>query len=426
MIVKIHAWNNTAPSLVRNKLNNTVIIKSMMTGFNPLTIKENGTFDELFAKYFGTGEYPYKTILKKTDCESTASDLATIGYGTHAVHNNGGNFYSRVNAFSMMGYDTFTSKELMNIQTYTPNGNWATDDILVNETMKTLDSTPNQPDFTYTITVGTHGDYPTTPVINDPKYVASGADDEESLNQWTYYINQLNEVDTFMNDLIKKVSKRDEDTVIVFFGDHLPTMGLTDDDMKSGDIYKTKYVTWNNMGLKKQDADLYAYQLMASITNSVGIHEGTILSYHQTQSDSTTYQDGLENLQYDILYGDRYCYDGQDKYPASDIVMGVDDVVVNSATNSIGDSEVIIRGKNFTKWSRVYVNDKKVNTIFSSADCLVISKDDIEDGDTVKVCQLGSNDTIFRSSNEITYADPDVKAETEEPTEGTESTGDNN
>ena len=97
-------------------------------------------------QYFGTGEYPYKTILKKTDCESTAADLASIGYGTHAVHNNGGNFYSRVNAFSMMGFDTFTSKELMNIQSYTPNGSWATDDILVPETIKTLDSTPNQPD----------------------------------------------------------------------------------------------------------------------------------------------------------------------------------------------------------------------------------------------------------------------------------------
>ena len=180
------------------------------------------------------------------------------------------------------------------------------------------------------------------------------------------------------------------------------------------------------MGLKKQDADLYAYQLMASITNSVGIHEGTILSYHQTQSDSMTYQDGLENLQYDVLYGDRYCYDGQDKYPASDIVMGIDAVIVNSANNSIGDSEVIIRGKNFTKWSRVYVNGEKVSTIFSSANCLVISKDDIEDGDTVKVCQLGSNDTIFRSSNEITYVDPDVKAETEDSTEGTENTVDNN
>ena len=40
------------------------------------------------------------------------------------------------------------------------------------------------------------------------------------------------------------------------FGDHLPTMGLQNSDMKSGDIYKTKYITWNNMGLPKEDADL--------------------------------------------------------------------------------------------------------------------------------------------------------------------------
>ena len=67
-------------------------------------------------RFFGTGEYPYKTILKQTNCESIASDLSEIGYGTHVVHNNGGNFYSRANAFSQFGFDTFTSKELMNIQ----------------------------------------------------------------------------------------------------------------------------------------------------------------------------------------------------------------------------------------------------------------------------------------------------------------------
>ena len=82
-------------------------------------------------QYFGTGEYPYKTILKQTDCESIASDLSKIGYGTHVVHNNTATFYSRNNAFSMMGFDTFTSKELMNITQYTPNGNWPTDDVLV-------------------------------------------------------------------------------------------------------------------------------------------------------------------------------------------------------------------------------------------------------------------------------------------------------
>ena len=371
-------------------------------------------------RYFGTGEYPYKTILKKTDCESIASDLASIGYGTHAVHNNGGNFYSRVNAFSMMGFDTFTSKELMNIQSYTPNGSWATDDILVNETIKTLDATPNQPDFTYTITVGTHGDYPKEPVIINPPFVAEGVDDPEAQNQWTYYINQLNEVDTFMKDLISAVKKRNEDTVIVFFGDHLPTMGLTDDDMVSHDIYKTKYVTWNNMGLPKEDSDLYAYQLLANVTNSVGIHEGTMLGYHQTQSEQTDYQDGLDNLQYDILYGDRYCYNGEDRYPATDIVMGIDDVVVNSAISSFTDSDLIISGENFTKWSKVFVNDKKVNTVYYSSGCLTINKDDLQDGDTIKVCQMGSKDTIFRSSNEITYVDPSARLNTQEPASETE------
>lgn len=396
------------------------------TGYLTVPVVGAGTANSEFEvltgmsmQYFGTGEYPYKTILKKTDCESTAADLASIGYGTHAVHNNGGNFYSRVNAFSMMGFDTFTSKELMNIQTYTPNGSWATDDILVDETIKTLDSTPNQPDFTYTITVGTHGDYPKEQVIENPKYTANGAFDEETRNQWTYYINQLNEVDTFMADLIDKVSKRDENTVIVFFGDHLPTMGLQDSDMRSGDIYKTKYVTWNNMGLEKQDADLYAYQLMASITNSVGIHEGTILNYHQTQMNSSDYLDGLENLQYDILYGDRYCYNGEDKYPATDIVMGIDPITVDSATNSIGDSEVIIRGSNFTKWSKVFVNGSKVNTIFSGPNCLIISKDAISDGDTLQVNQMGSNNTVFRSSNTLTYSDSDV-VDTQAPVDGTE------
>lgn len=401
--------------------------KNYTTGYLTVPVVGAGTANSEFEvltgmsmQYFGTGEYPYKTILKKTDCESTAADLASIGYGTHAVHNNGGNFYSRVNAFSMMGFDTFTSKELMNIQTYTPNGSWATDDVLVDETIKTLDSTPDQPDFTYTITVGTHGDYPKEQVIENPKYIANGSFDQETKNQWTYYINQLNEVDTFMSDLIKKVSERDEDTVIVFFGDHLPTMGLQDSDMRSGDIYKTKYVTWNNMGLEKKDADLYAYQLMANITNSVGIHEGTILNYHQTQMNSADYQDGLENLQYDILYGDRYCYNGKDKYPATDIVMGIDPVTVDNATNSIGNSEVIIRGTHFTKWSKVFVNETKVNTIFSSSGCLIINKDDISDGDTIQVCQMGSNNTVFRESNTFVYSDPDVIS-TEDPTESTEA-----
>lgn len=375
-------------------------------------------------QYFGTGEYPYKTILKQTDCESIASDLSKIGYATHVVHNNGGNFYSRANAFTQMGFDTFTSKELMNITEYTPNGSWPTDDILVSETMKTFDATPDQSDFTYIITVGTHGDYPTEPVIENPPYTISGVEDEGQANAWTYYVNQLNEADRFIKELTDELSKRDEDTIVVMFGDHLPTMGLQDSDMKSGDIYKTKYITWNNMGLPKEDADLYAYQLLANTTNQVGIHEGTVMNYHQTQmntTDEATYLDGLDLLQYDILYGQRYCYNGTDPYPASDLVMGIDKVsITNVADSSMGD-KVYIYGHNFTNWSKVYVNDSKVTTTYLSSGMLTIDKSDISDGDVITVCQVGSSDTIFRKSeNEYTYVDPTVEhdsTKTENPTE---------
>ena len=193
-----------------------------------------------------------------------------------------------------MGFDTFTSKECMNISQYTPNGNWPTDDVLVQETVKAMNATENQSDFVYTITVEGHGDYPTEKLLENPDILVSGAADEASNNQWEYYVNMIHEVDDFIGDLITAVDRRGEDTIIVFFGDHLPTMGLTDADMKSGDIFKTKYITWNNMGLAKKDADLTAYQLLAHITDQAGIHEGTMFRYHQTQTASETYLSGLE------------------------------------------------------------------------------------------------------------------------------------
>lgn len=373
-------------------------------------------------QYFGTGEYPYKTTLKETDCESIASDLSSIGYGTHVVHNNGGNFYSRANAFSMMGFDTFTSKELMNIQEYTPLGDWPTDNILINETRKAMDATPNQSDFVYTITVQGHGDYPTEKNIENPEIIVSGAATPEANNQWEYYVNEIHEVDKFIGNLIDMLSKRDEKTILVLFGDHLPTMGLEDTDMKSGDIFKTKYATWNNFGMAKQDADITAYQLLANVTNQAGIHEGTMFTYTQDQMNqgllgTDSYLAGLENLQYDILYGDRYCYDGEDKYPATDLVMGIDEVTADRTwINDSGD--ICIAGTHFTPWSKVFVNGEKVSTSFVASTLLRISAEDIENGDTIVVNQMGSSNTIFRSSNELIYIDPNAEeGDTEETTE---------
>lgn len=369
-------------------------------------------------QYFGTGEYPYKTILKQTDCESIASDLSKIGYGTHVVHNNGGNFYSRANAFSMMGFDSFTSKELMDIREYTPLGSWPTDDILIDETIKALDATKDAPDFVYTITVSGHGDYPTEKVLENPEVKVSGAADEAANNQWEYYVNMLREVDKFIGNLTAALEERDENTIVVFFGDHLPTLGLEEGDMATGDLFLTRYATWNNFGLAKEDADLAAYELLASTTNALDIHEGTIFTYEQSAIDcgildSDSYRTGLNHLQYDLLYGDRYAYAGEDPYPASDLVMGVEDTAIASVLPSRYPGYVTVSGKNFTKWSKIYVNGEKVTTYYINRFRLRMHAEDIEDGDTVVVNQMGSSDTVFRSTQECIYDDP-YAAETEQ------------
>ncbi len=355
-------------------------------------------------QFFGLGEYPYKTILKSNSCESIASALGNnLGYGTHVVHNNGGNFYSRRNAFTQMGFDSFTSKEMMNIQEYTPLGTWPTDNILISEVEKSLNSTKQQ-DFVYAITVQGHGAYPAEKVIPNPEISVTGASDEAKNNEWEYYVNQIHEVDKFIGNLIDMLSKRSEKTMVVFFGDHLPTMGLTNEDMKSQDIFKTKYATWNNFGAEKVSQDLTSYQLLASITDQADIHEGTMFSFHQNCRYAMTdlASKDMELLQYDILYGKRYAYHGETPYPASNMQMGVQNITADKLEEKADGLHIY--GKNYTKWSKVFVNGTKVSTAFLSDTELLISLKDLPEGfSSLVVNQMGSSDTIFRSSNEIAY-----------------------
>ena len=138
------------------------------------------------------------------------------------------------------------------------------------------------------------------------------------------------------------------------------------------------------------------------------------------------YLDGLENLQYDILYGKRYCEEDGAVFK-SDMVMGIEDVKIRDINKSTVIDSVYINGENFTKWSYVYVNGEKVNTTYVSGNTLRISPDDLEDGDTVVVNQLGSSSTIFRSSNEFVYKDNTLENNTEDSqvTEETEETEQN-
>lgn len=351
-------------------------------------------------RYFGPGEYPYKTYSKKHPTESAATALASLGYGTHALHDNTGNFYSRANVFNNMGFDTFTSKEFMNVLQTTENG-WAKDEILTHHIMEAMDTT-KQEDFVFTVSVQGHGNYPETQVIENPKIKVEGIEDEALKNKWEYYVNQVYEMDQFVGDLIKAVEERNEPSVVVFYGDHLPTMGLKAEDLKSRYLYNTNYVIWDNIGLQKQDKNIPAYQLMSEVLNKLDIHSGTVFNYHQQRKGTKNYLSDLELLQYDILYGKQYVYNGKAPITEGHMVMGIRNVSLSSIVPQL-NSGYSLYGENFTKYSRVYVNGEKQKSSFLNNTRINLSETELKDGDVIQVGQVGSSDTIFRMSDKYTY-----------------------
>lgn len=351
-------------------------------------------------RYFGPGEYPYKTYSKKHPTESAATALASLGYGTHALHDNTGNFYSRANVFNNMGFDTFTSKEFMNVLQTTENG-WAKDEILTHHIMEAMDTT-KQEDFVFTVSVQGHGNYPETQVIENPKIKVEGIEDEALKNKWEYYVNQVYEMDQFVGDLIKAVEERNEPSVVVFYGDHLPTMGLKAEDLKSRYLYNTNYVIWDNIGLQKDDKNIPAYQLMSEVLNRLDIHSGTVFNYHQQRKGTKNYLSDLELLQYDILYGKQYVYNGKAPITEGHMVMGIRNVSLSSIVPQL-NSGYSLYGENFTKYSRVYVNGEKQKSSFLNNTRINLSETELKDGDVIQVGQVGSSDMIFRMSDKYTY-----------------------
>lgn len=360
---------------------------------------------------FGVSEYPYKTILKSTASESICNDLKKLGYRTHAVHNNEATFYGRNRVFSNLGFDTFTSMEYMNGIQDNPNG-WSKDDILTGEIIKTLDST-EEPDFTMAITVQSHGKYDGIETTDPQPIQVSGAPEGKE-EAYQYYVNQLYEVDQMIESLVQELSKRPEKTILLLYGDHLPSLGLEEQDLTNGNLYQTQYVIWDNMDLKKQDGIFNSYQIYSEVLKRVGIHEGLITKYHQQKNwMEEGYYEGLTTLSYDLLYGENHAYQGSNPYIATEVQMGVDPITITEVQETIDGYQ--IKGSGFTPFAHVLFEGKELETEYKDAETLLVTgkvevkpaEDEEYNQDTVQepedvpnafVVQIRTEDGVYLSS----------------------------
>lgn len=393
----------------RNPLPNfTKMMQSNASGAFSVPVVGAGTVNSEFEVLtgmnvddFGIGEYPYKTVLKSTACESLAYDLSSYGYQAVAIHNHKGTFYDRNEVYPNLGFNVFDSLEYMWPDDYTAM-DWAKDSVLVDEIEKALDSTAGQ-DFVFTVSVQGHGSYPTDSDVKYAHHVSVTSDtitDEGYMNQLNYYANQLYEMDQFVGRLYEMLRSRPEPTILVMYGDHCPSLDLEDEDLSSGTIYDTEYFIWNNCGFEFEDEDIEAYELGSRILYQLGISDGAINAYHQNSGkkvDEGTiteedYLTGLKELEYDILYGSNITYSGENPYTPTELTMGFETISI-SGVSVTRDNVMVVTGENFTRFSKVYFNGEKVSTLYLDPNTLVVPKAELTERTEITVKQSSLSET---------------------------------
>jgi len=342
--------------------------------------------------HFGPGEYPFRSVLRDQTCETIAYTLGESGYTAHAMHNHQATFYSRHIVYQNLGFSSFTPLEYMISPEYNEMS-WAKDSILIPEIFGVMESTETQ-DFVFAVSVQGHGKYPDD-YEADPNniHLTSESDDPERDNQFNYYLKQIQEMDDFIGNLTEQIMAYDEPTLLVFYGDHLPSLGITNDMLSSGDIYTTEYVILSNYDMQVEQplGDLHAYDLYPTIMELIGNQNGIINRFHQACGESEDFFEKLEILEYDLLYGEGYAFGEKDVYPTnSDMTLGTREITVEGY-EIVGDT-LYVKGKNFTKFSEITLDGDEEETVFIDSETLAA---DLDSFDTITVRQISDKGEVL-------------------------------
>ena len=350
--------------------------------------------------YLTPGEIPYNTILQSKYYNSVATTLKSEGYKAHAVHNFQGNFYGRNNAYAKLGFDDFTSKEYMS--NYELNEReWVKDVILTKYIEKALDSTKDS-DLVYTVSVQGHSSYPTDAENYDFPIKVSGTLDQKVLNQMYYYVNQIKGTDDFIGELVDMVNKRNEDTIILFYSDHMPKLKIFEDDDFYLDKYKAPFAFYANFDIEKYDIDeIESYELSSLMFKEAGLKYGPMERFNTYMKDDPEFSKMQDLIEYDVLFGKSYYINDDEKAKKNTLKMGVEDIVINNIETK--GNKMIIHGANFTTNSRVYLNDKQVDKKFIDENTLEVDK--IDNLDTISIKQIGRNSVVLSSTQDFKYSD---------------------
>ncbi|KAB2720529.1 MULTISPECIES: LTA synthase family protein [Brucella] len=174
-----------------------------------------------FSKAFlPSGSIPYQQYIRRP-LPSLASFFKDQGYATRAIHPYRQWFWNRGPVYESMGFDRFMSEE--NMPPLEKRGALASDAALTDEIIREADSM-DAPFFFFAVSLQGHGPYEANRYPDSKLEVQTDAS-EHTRQSIRSYSQGAMDADASLARLMEWASKRDRETILVFFGDHLPPLG---------------------------------------------------------------------------------------------------------------------------------------------------------------------------------------------------------
>ncbi len=196
----------------------------VLTGINLVDMKE--------------GLIPYNTYVPKSQelVYGLPNYFKELGYSTIGIHSYDRTFYSRDECYGRMGFDTFigeqdmvpdkdmmSEEELGKIFDLSSKRKFMFDAHFVKLIEEQLEKDTEQSKFIFAISMENHGQF--TNKYEEYDQVAScDAWDEKENGIANCYVKSVKASDEALGQLYEYVMNREKPTVVLWFGDHLPTL----------------------------------------------------------------------------------------------------------------------------------------------------------------------------------------------------------
>ena len=242
----------------------------------------------LTVDYLINGTSPYLYVTKPLD--SYVSNYKNQGYRTIALHSYDGKFYSRNVAYPLLGFDEFiTQDDMAKRPDCSFRRGYITDDTFMNTLIDTLENSDSENNFVFGITMENHQKYAKSDPADIKIEVKNESLSEDILDSLTTYTQGLYYADKALKKLVDYIDSREKETVLLYFGDHLPAMGgyqqvynesgnvdnrdgYTTDELEC--LYSAPYLVYSNYGVDfKTDtdwSDVSTYYLLSLIADKTG------------------------------------------------------------------------------------------------------------------------------------------------------------